>query len=179
MDEMSQQMHAELASMANFYPSFARSFFSLLDDLRARIEALEKNAIPAPVPGEPIEIVNKPIEIVNKPSEAEPEPAREPAPTGGVTVEELDGPMMGSPYIVTMEAPDISPLLRGEGQAPGPTNDDPLDYADELADAMESDADSPELEGLEEITGDELISAADIIRRYVVFKEMTGGNSND
>jgi hypothetical protein len=54
-----------------------------------------------------------------------------------------------------------------------------MDYAEEIADAMEEDGNDPDFPEMEEITCDDLISAAQTIRRYVYFKKTQEDDSDD
>jgi hypothetical protein len=56
------------------------------------------------------------------------------------------------------------------GEATSPR--DEIDFAAELADVMEEDGYNPDFPEMEEITPDDLISAAVIIRKYVCFKQI-------
>ncbi len=56
---------------------------------------------------------------------------------------------------------------------------DEIDYAEVIADAMEEDGNDPDFPEMEEITSDDLISAARTIRRYVYFKKTQEEDSDD
>ncbi len=54
-----------------------------------------------------------------------------------------------------------------------------IQYAEELADAMEEDGDDPDFPDMDEISRDDLLSAAQTIRRYVYFKKTQEDDFND
>ena len=60
-----------------------------------------------------------------------------------------------------------------------PAVHDEMDHAEAIADAMEEDADDPDFPEIDEITRDDLISAAETIRRYAYLKKTQEDDSND
>jgi hypothetical protein len=54
-----------------------------------------------------------------------------------------------------------------------------IQYAEKLADAMEEDGDDPGFPSIDEISRDDLLSAAQTIRRYVYFKKTQEHDFND
>jgi hypothetical protein len=54
-----------------------------------------------------------------------------------------------------------------------------IDCAERIADAMEEDGDDPDFPDMDEISRDDLLSAAQTIRRYVYFKKTQEDDSND
>jgi hypothetical protein len=54
-----------------------------------------------------------------------------------------------------------------------------MNYAEGIADAMGEDGNDPDFPEMEEITSDDLISAAQTIRRYVYFKKTQEDDSDD
>jgi hypothetical protein len=55
----------------------------------------------------------------------------------------------------------------------------PMDCAEAIADAMEEDAADPDFPEIDEITRDDLISAAETIRKYAYLKKIQEDDSND
>ena len=56
---------------------------------------------------------------------------------------------------------------------------DEMDCADNLADAMEEDGNDPDFPDMDEISRDDLLSAAQTIKRYVYFKQTQEDDSDD
>ena len=56
---------------------------------------------------------------------------------------------------------------------------DEMDCAENLADEMEEDGNDPDFPEFDEISRDDLLSAAETIRRYVYFRQIKEDDSDD